>query len=290
MWLRLSQALCKPPRSVPNSYFPWHTVVLHRTGKWIRPNKAILTVPVNLTKFEIRNYLTSVYGARISHVHTLVRIPNIKRVQCGKYAGKYYRNGPIEKRALVVAENAIPDAVKMLTSSSALRANPDILREHATTGPRGPSRRGIRKPQPIPGAWKHPIPKLLAPESLELNPLLRVDDNDVRMLPDLTKPIRHGLAPLAPARAPIPGVPVQHYTPVELRPWQKRTSELRQRGSIPPSGTSAGLPGAVPTNPLNSSQGSSVQILRSNRVAGGKSRISHATGLKKPQPTRWKPT
>lgn len=51
-------------------------------------------------------------------------------------------------------------------------------------------------------------------DDMELNPKFNIREDETMMLPDLTKPFLHSLAPIAPDRRTVSGVPKQSWEPV----------------------------------------------------------------------------
>lgn len=148
-----------------NIFFPWHNFIIHRCGNYLQPNRIALRVPVNLTKFEIRDYLRKIYDAKVIKVNTMIKVPRtIKDFVKGGI--KYHRNGPIYKKAYITLEETIPDSVKMLGFDFKLHVNPAITKDNITYGTRNkirPSRLGRDGPK-IPYCnygYKLPLANLL---------------------------------------------------------------------------------------------------------------------------------
>ncbi|KAL8428018.1 hypothetical protein ACSSS7_007430 [Eimeria intestinalis] len=107
--LALSRVLLTPPKTPRNIFFPWQTVSIHLSGSFLESRRLALRVPVNLTKFEVKNYLDQIYVG-------------------------YRRAGCTYKKAIVTLEDPIPDEVKMLRSCRKLGDNPDLLKKNVSYG------------------------------------------------------------------------------------------------------------------------------------------------------------
>lgn len=139
---------------------------VHRSGAFLERNRLALRVPINLTKFEIREYLRKVYDAKVIKVNTLIKVPRVKRDLASRRP-QYYRNGPMYKKAIVTLEHAVPDEVKMLGKDFELGVNPAITKKNVHYGKKKDlSYLPDRRSDPLIGegsyTWRLPIPNLLA--------------------------------------------------------------------------------------------------------------------------------
>ncbi|KAL8443216.1 hypothetical protein Emag_006035 [Eimeria magna] len=188
-----------------NVFFPWQTVSVHLSGSFLEARRLALRVPVNLTKFEIKNYLEKIYNAKVLKVNTLIKVPERRRNLDDKRLG-YRRAGCTYKKAIVTLEDAIPDEVKMLRSSRKLSENPDLTKKNISYGANRdlrikPNRHQLWQGGEAPHAWRLPIPNLLAGEDLQLHPSSRKDPETTLESPDVRLPFRHGVAAATAATA-----------------------------------------------------------------------------------------
>ncbi|GBE60137.1 mitochondrial ribosomal L23 [Babesia ovata] len=197
---------------------------VHRSGAFLERNRLALRVPINLTKFEIREYLRKLYGAQVIKVNTLIKVPRIKRDLTSRKP-KYYRNGPMYKKAIVTLEHSVPDEVKMLGRDFELGVNPAITKKNVHYGKKKdysylPDRSQDPLTGEIPYGWRLPIANLLADDDWEMHPELRGESDHLRMSPDPTEPHVHGGAYTGTKKPEI--VPEQTYTMVNLTPWRRK--------------------------------------------------------------------
>ncbi|CDR94712.1 ribosomal protein L23, putative [Babesia bigemina] len=235
----LSRILWAPPKSPRNIYFPWQTMCVHRSGAFLERNRLALRVPINLTKFEIREYLRKLYGAQVIKVNTLIKVPRIKRDLASRKP-KYYRNGPMYKKAIVTLEHAVPDEVKMLGRDFELGVNPAITKKNVHYGKKKdfsylPDRRQDPLTGEIPYGWRLPIANLLADDDWEMHPELRDESDHLRMSPDPTEPHVHGGAYTGTKKPEI--VPEQTYTMINLTPWRRKLQrqEAAEKDAVGPA-------------------------------------------------------
>eukprot|EP00921_Rhytidocystis_pertsovi_P027026 GHVQ01043551.1.p1 GENE.GHVQ01043551.1~~GHVQ01043551.1.p1 ORF type:complete len:234 (-),score=29.64 GHVQ01043551.1:152-853(-) len=172
--LRVSRLLLSPPKTPRNVFFPWQTMCVHQSGSFLERNRLALRVPINFTKFEIREYMRKLYGARVMKVNTLIKQPERKR-NMKEWRARYYRNGPIMKKAILTLEHAIPDDVKMMSSSTKLSRNPAILKHNVNYGYKRftrtrPTRAQMYSMGVCRESWRLPIPNLLAGDDWTMNP------------------------------------------------------------------------------------------------------------------------
>ncbi|UVC49576.1 putative ribosomal protein L23 [Theileria orientalis] len=224
----LTRFLPSPPKSPRNIFFPWHTMCVHRTGAFLERNRLALRVPINLTKFEIREYLRKLYDAKVIKVNTLIKIPRIKRDFASK-TPKYYRNGPMYKKAIVTLEHQVPDEVKMIGMDFELGKNPAITKKNVHYGKKIDfSYLRNRKNDPYIGeykdSWKLPIPNFLAEDDWEMNPEINAKDDYMRMKPDPTEPHTHG-GSYTFNRKPDT-VPDQNNYMIDLTPWRRKINKI----------------------------------------------------------------
>ncbi|GFE54348.1 mitochondrial ribosomal protein L23 [Babesia ovis] len=234
----LSRIFCSPPKSPRNIYFPWQTICVHRSGAFLERNRLALRVPINLTKFEIREYLRKIYNAQVIKVNTLIKVPRIKRDLASRKP-RYYRNGPMYKKAIVTLEHAVPDEVKMLGRDFELGVNPAITKKNVHYGKKKDfSYLPDRRLDPLTGeaeyGWRLPLPNLLADDDWEMHPDLREHQSDHdRMGPDPTEPHLHGGSYKGTKKPEI--VPDQVPTMVDLTPWRRKLQRKESEESILPA-------------------------------------------------------
>ncbi|KAK2197696.1 bifunctional Ribosomal protein L25-L23/Ribosomal protein L23-L15e core domain superfamily/Nucleotide-binding alpha-beta plait domain superfamily [Babesia duncani] len=207
---------------------------VHRSGAFLERNRLALRVPINLTKFEIREYLRKLYDAKVIKVNTLIKVPRIKR-DFSSRKPRYYRNGPMYKKALITLEDSVPDEVKMLGSDFDLGRNPAITRHNISYGKKGPpiytryltaEHRG----------YKLPLTNLLADEcDWELNPAISDNLAHQRMEPDANEPHIHTNDQSLTLPSELPPNP---YPLVNLTPWRRRLGRLEQASGTPDAASS----------------------------------------------------
>lgn len=221
----ISRILWAPPKSPRNIYFPWQNICIHRSGAFLERNRLALRVPINLTKFEIREYLRKVYDAKVIKVNTLIKVPRIKRDMASRKP-RYYRSGPMYKKAIVTLEHSVPDEVKMLGKDFELGVNPAITKKNVHYGKKKDySYLPDRHSDPIIGrssySWRLPISNLLADDDWEMHEELAEEVSDYnRMSPDPTEPHVHGGSYKGTVKPEI--VPTQAYTMMDLTPWRRK--------------------------------------------------------------------
>ncbi|EKX74298.1 ribosomal protein L23, putative [Theileria equi strain WA] len=228
----LSKLLFSPPKSPRNIYFPWQTICVHKTGAFLERNRLALRVPINLTKFEIREYLRKLYNANVIKVNTLIKIPKIKRDFSAKKP-RYYRAGPMYKKAIVTLEDAVPDEVKMIGMDFELGRNPSITKKNVHYGKKIDfSYCANRKDDILTGehkqAWRLPIPNLLADDDWEMNPELNAIYDWHRMKPDPTEPHTHGGSYTENTKPS--SIPFQNYPMMDLTPWRRKIERIAGNG------------------------------------------------------------
>jgi large subunit ribosomal protein L23 len=152
-----------PPKLPRNIFFPWQNFILHQSGTYLEPNRVAFRVPVNMTKFDIREYLRKLYGVKVIKVNTYIKLPNQR--MCANR--NYFKTDAQYKKAIVTCEEVVPDEVKMINSCRNLRLNPALtkgmLDSKITRGNParpGQSRSNDWKPRHK-FAWREPIPMLL---------------------------------------------------------------------------------------------------------------------------------
>lgn len=162
MW-GVSRYLLSPPKIPRNVFFPWQNFVLHQSGSFLEPNRVAFRVPVNMTKFDIREYLRRLYGVKVIKVNTYVKLP---RKRMSSYRN-WFKTEAQYKKAIVTCEETIPNDVKMIHSSRELRLNPALTRglldpqfTKGNAARPGQSRSNDWKPRHR-FAWREPIPLLL---------------------------------------------------------------------------------------------------------------------------------
>uniref|UniRef100_A0A3B0ML22 Large ribosomal subunit protein uL23m n=1 Tax=Theileria annulata TaxID=5874 RepID=A0A3B0ML22_THEAN len=227
-----TRILLSPPKSPRNIFFPWQNICVHRTGTFLERNRLALRVPINLTKFEIREYLRKLYDAKVIKVNTLIKIPKIKRDFSSKVP-KYYRNGPMYKKAIVTLEHSVPDEVKMLGMDFELGKNPSITKKNVHYGNKSdfsylPDRKNDTFTGEYEEAWKLPIPNLLADDEWEIIPELNQNVDYMRMKPDPTEPHIHG-GSYTYNRKPDT-VPAQENQIMDLTPWRRKLKKMEKTG------------------------------------------------------------
>ncbi|CEM35652.1 unnamed protein product [Vitrella brassicaformis CCMP3155] len=234
-----SRPLLGPPKAPRNVYFPWQNCYIHLTGVFLERNRLALKVPLNFTKYEIREYLKKLYGAKVLKVNTLVRQPQRTRNYMHKTLG-YYRRGPLHKKAIVNFEHAIPDDVKMFSSSRQLGRNPALLKKNISYGKKNPKHQtrhrddlfwmGVDR-----NAWRLPLPTLLAGDHYDLNPTGKVPEDETQMPPDPTKPFAWAGLRVRP-KTKIDGAPEQAHPYLDVTPWRRNVQRLMARGTVAAKG------------------------------------------------------
>nr|BAN64524.1 ribosomal protein L23, putative [Babesia bovis] len=237
----LSKIFMAPPKSPRNIYFPWQTICVHRTGAFLERNRLALRVPVNLTKFEIREYLRKLYGAQVIKVNTLIKVPRIKR-DPGSRKPRYYRNGPMYKKAIITLEHSVPDEVKMIGRDFELGVNPAITKKNVHYGKKKdysyvPDRRFDPFTGEVDYAWRLPLVNLLADDDWETHPDIWDQSDHQRMAPDPTEPHLHGGSYKYNKKPDI--VPDQVYPMMDLTPWRRK---LQRKESEEGSGIGPATP------------------------------------------------
>jgi len=181
-----------PPKLPRNIFFPWQNFILHQSGSYLEPNRVAFRVPVNMTKFDIREYLRKLYGVKVVKVNTYIKLPNQK--MCSNR--NYFKTDAQYKKAIVTCEEVIPDEVKMMHSSRNLRLNPALtkgaLDPQITRGNParpGQSRSNDWKPRHK-FAWREPVPMLLRSEIEERPKLVSAIEEKILKI-DPTLPHAH---------------------------------------------------------------------------------------------------
>jgi large subunit ribosomal protein L23 len=159
----ISRPALSPPKMPRNIFFPWQNFVLHQSGSYLEPNRVAFRVPVNMTKFDIREYLRKLYGVKVIKVNTYIKLPKTKM---SSYRN-WFKTDAQYKKAIVTCEEVIPDEVKMIHSCRDLRLNPALtkgmLDPKITRG--NPARPGQNRSNDWKPrhrfAWREPIPLLL---------------------------------------------------------------------------------------------------------------------------------
>ena len=162
MWT-ISRISCSPPKMPRNIFFPWQNFVLHQSGSYLEPNRVAFRVPVNMTKFDIREYLRKLYGVKVIKVNTYIKLP-VAKMSSNR---NWFKTDAQYKKAIVTCEERIPDDVKMMHSCRDLRLNPALtkgmLDPKTTRGNPvrpGQSRSVDWKPRHS-QAWREPLPLLM---------------------------------------------------------------------------------------------------------------------------------
>ena len=163
--LHLSRACLGPPKAPRNVFFPWFNFVLVRSGAYLEKNRVAFRVPVHVTKYEIREYLRQIYGARVTRVNTYIKVPKVGR----SASGRYFRCGPVYKKAILTLEDDVPDTVKMVISANQPGVNPAATKYDGVGQQKfnrssrfrpGATRRLDWAPRHA-AAWTEPLPTLL---------------------------------------------------------------------------------------------------------------------------------
>ena len=113
-----------PPKLPRNIFFPWQNFILHQSGTYLEPNRVAFRVTVNMTKFDIREYLRKLYGVKVIRVNTYIKLPNQR--MCANR--NYFKTDAQYKKAIVTCEEVVPDEVKMINSCRNLRLNPALTK------------------------------------------------------------------------------------------------------------------------------------------------------------------
>lgn len=180
----------------------------------------------------------------------------------------YYRAGPMQKRAFVTTEEAIPDQVKMMGGSlggaNKLMRNPAITKKHLRYGkggethpaipgkshwnkPGGRRKTGLDTDEKL---WKAELPTLLAGDEWNLNPSYKAQEWEewLQVRPDPTKPFVHSGVSLKPGKLKsIMGIPEQTFEQIELAPWRKKIERIKKTNSVKPDLKSGGIASARPS-------------------------------------------
>ena len=192
MW-NLSRTLLSPPKMPRNIFFPWQNFVLHQSGSYLEPNRVAFRVPVNMTKFDIREYLRKLYDVKVIKVNTYIKLPKTKM---SSYRN-WFKTDAQYKKAIVTCEEVIPDEVKMMHSCRSLRLNPALTKgmldpafKRGNAARPGQNRSNDWKPRHR-LAWREPIPMLLRGSQSGDHPKLfsKADEKDI--LVDKTLPFSH---------------------------------------------------------------------------------------------------
>ena len=220
MFVRTLQSL-SPPKIPRNVFFPWQNFILHQSGSYLEPNRVAFRVPVNMTKFDIREYLRKLYGVKVIKVNTYIKLPTNKMSS----DRNWFKTDAQYKKAIITCEERIPDEVKMMHSCRDLRLNPALVKGELDPQTRrgnparpGQSRSNDWKPR-HPHAWREPIPLLLRPEISNRPKLVSLND-EKDLLIDKTLPFEHN-------RSDISGVPTQTFP----RPNAKLITSKRKQSA-----------------------------------------------------------
>ncbi|CXJ26722.1 mitochondrial ribosomal protein L23 precursor, putative [Plasmodium berghei] len=225
-----------PPKTPRNVFFPWQTFCVHKSGSFLEKNRLALRVPINLTKFEIREYLRKIYNAKVIKVNTLIKIPERRR-NLSDHRFNYYRNGPIYKKAIITLEHEVPDSVKMIQSCKNIGRNPYITKKNVIYGVRSdvkitPTRSQLWHMGECRYSWRLPLTNLLADYKMNLNPDLRIDENYVQLAPDPTKPFMH--SGVSSETFKPDNVPDQTFPHINLTPWRRHVKKIYDSGTLAP--------------------------------------------------------
>lgn len=234
--LFLSKSRLTPPKTPRNVFFPWQNFCIHKSGSFLEKNRLALRVPINLTKFEIREYLRKIYNAKVIKVNTLIKVPERRRNLTDRRYN-YYRNGPRYKKAIITLEHEIPDEIKMIQSCKNIGRNPSITKKNIIYGVRSDEKITPTKSQLwVMGecrySWRLPLTNLLANYEMNLNPDLRIDENYVQMAPDLTRPFMH--SGISSETFKPKSVPDQTFPQIDLTPWRRQVKKIYDSGTLAP--------------------------------------------------------
>ena len=179
-----------------NIFFPWQNFVLHQSGSYLEPNRVAFRVPVNMTKFDIREYLRQLYGVKVIKVNTYIKLPK-KKMSSHR---NYFRTDAQYKKAIVTCEEVIPDEVKMMHSCRDLRLNPALTKgqldpkiNRGNAARPGQSRSSDWKPRHR-FAWREPIPLLLRTRPggvVSDHPNIVSREDEKELMTDKTLPHNH---------------------------------------------------------------------------------------------------
>eukprot|EP00922_Rhytidocystis_sp_ex-Travisia-forbesii_P071354 GHVS01106496.1.p1 GENE.GHVS01106496.1~~GHVS01106496.1.p1 ORF type:complete len:297 (-),score=-4.52 GHVS01106496.1:2-892(-) len=234
--LKLSRVLLGPPKTPRNVFFPWQTFCVHKSGSFLERNRLALRVPINMTKYEIREYMRRLYGARLLKVNTLIKQPERKRCFTDKRLN-YYRNGPMMKKAILTLEHSISDEVKMISSCRNVARNPAVLKKNVSYGYKAsmrtmPNRTQMYSMGVCRESWRLPLPNLLAGDDWNLNPDVAVDENETLRLPNPMLPHTHvGVSDEYHKPEAVPGQRA-NLVKIDLQPWRKMIGRLRDSGIL----------------------------------------------------------
>ncbi|CRG97028.1 mitochondrial ribosomal protein L23 precursor, putative [Plasmodium gallinaceum] len=225
-----------PPKTPRNVFFPWHNFCVHKSGTFLEKNRLALRVPINLTKFEIREYLRKIYNAKVIKVNTLIKVPERRR-NLSDRRFNYYRNGPRYKKAIVTLEHEVPDSVKMIQSCKNIGRNPYITKKNVIYGVRSdvkitPTRSQLWQMGECRYSWRLPLTNLLADYKMNLNPDLRIDEDFVQLQPDTTKPFMH--SGISSETFKPNNVPEQKFPHIDLTPWRRQVKKIYDSGTLAP--------------------------------------------------------
>ncbi|BFZ59703.1 mitochondrial 54S ribosomal protein YmL41 [Saitoella coloradoensis] len=86
-------------------YFPQHVFTLIRSPK-IRPDQAAFRVPLNVNKFDVRDYLWNIYGLRTYAVKSMIYVGKIYRAKAfnptkGRWQALDWRRHSSQKKVIV---------------------------------------------------------------------------------------------------------------------------------------------------------------------------------------------
>ena len=165
-------------------------------------------VPVNMTKFDIREYLRKLYGVKVVKVNTYIKLP-AQRMCANR---NYFKTDAQYKKAIVTCEEVIPDEVKMMQSCRNLKLNPGLTKgmldpqiSRGNPARPGQSRSNDWRPRHK-FAWREPVPMLLRTNLSEIPKMVTSVDEKI-LNTDITLPHAH----FTPDRAVPAGVGLQKF-------------------------------------------------------------------------------
>lgn len=232
-----------PPRLPRNMFFPWANFVHVRSRAYLPPNSIAFQVPVNYTKFDIREYMRQIYNLKVIKVNTYIHIGSRRLVAQGKYA----KADSAYKKAILTCEEHFPDEVRMAASTVKqlgdqqtfdFRKMPILHKGLLDKRNRQTARPGESRQRDWMArhaeVWKHPLPLLLSHKSREEYKGLRpTRDSERAMRTDPGLPHAH----TSKVRELPQGVPRQGFSRPSWRLIKSSRQHVTPREPKPPRET-----------------------------------------------------
>ncbi len=89
-------------------YFPNFIFTLIRSGRFRDPNQAVFRVPNILTKPDIKQYLTKLYGLTVTHIHTVNFMARDSKARRRHYPA--YKNAIVTYKGPIFQFPAAPES------------------------------------------------------------------------------------------------------------------------------------------------------------------------------------